>query len=311
MLNNSIKKIEQILIDYKNVQKESLEINVMFVNSNVKRKNKKFKGYMVNISKDDIMPVVQTSMDNIEKEVKKNDFSNYDFEVSDNKKTYIIEEKNVFFSKDIIEEITLEQNNFNTIGDLVNFEKLNFVVIQVYFNNKKLYLFSRYIHPGKALKNTYKYTLNSKKPKLIKDDILTISSYVDAFLYDGSYFIFNEPNFRKIFKFDEAYKKLVDLNKEKIKYIFTKETSFIEDCIKDGRYLPRLAKLLNSDILKNIDKDKVKHVISFHKLQLNTDSSGLIEYENKSNIPLILNLFLDHYVITSLTQEKKVAKAFE
>ncbi|MFL8619249.1 hypothetical protein Q3390_16745 [Clostridioides difficile] len=99
MLNNSIKKIEQILIDYKNVQKESLEINVMFVNSNVKRKNKKFKGYMANISKDDIMPVVQTSMDNIEKEVKKNDFSNYDFEVSDNKKTYIIEEKNVFLVK--------------------------------------------------------------------------------------------------------------------------------------------------------------------------------------------------------------------
>lgn len=93
---------------------------------------------MANISKDDIMPVVQTSMDNIEKEVKKNDFSNYDFEVSDNKKTYIIEEKNVFFSKDIIEEITLEQNNFNTIGDLVNFEKLNFVVIQVYFNNKTI-----------------------------------------------------------------------------------------------------------------------------------------------------------------------------
>jgi hypothetical protein len=307
------KKLKEYLKEYDDIEDKEIEVNVMFVDSNIKR-NKKFKGYMLKISKNDIITVINSSLENIKNDMEKKRLSSYDLEVTSDDIVEIINKSSVSYSDNILDQINLELDGENTINKDTKFRNLDFIVIQVFFKNKSIYLFNKYTHPEKSFKKSFMLTFNSEMPRLIKSEIFSINSCVAAMLIENNYYIFDRKNFHSIFKFKDGYKTIVNNKKnEIINYnIFSDDKAFIEDCLNDGRYLPRLTKIVMLDGFETIHNNKknIDSVIKKHKLKLELDDKGSIKY-NKSYINEILNLLLNYYVTTSLTNEEMIAKSFE
>lgn len=144
--------------------------------------------------------------------------------------------------------------------------------------------------------------------------LLVIGSNVEAFNVAGYFYITNRDNFNTMLNFKDVYYKIVDDNAEQIKQaeLFDNAEEFIADCRNNGRYVTRLTKAILVESFKNVkdNKNKLQDIKKDYKLNLEFTDDGKIVY-NKEHVNEILNLLLEHYVTSALTDKRMLAKAIE
>ena len=296
------------------VNDNKAEVNIMFVDQNNYRE-KKYKGMMLKTTPDCINPVVMEIVGNAKEEIMKRSLDDYDLLVSPDDSTQTVDKANVIYGSEIIEQISADYTNDNVVSENTDLSKIKFMVIHIYTNGKSIYFFKKYVQPTTAYKTTKKYTISGSVLKPFKENIITISSTVDAFLLNDKYYIFNRNSFNSMFAYKDVYKRILTENSESIKSCgFINNTDkFISDCESDGRYLVRLTKVILAKGFEEIKtrKNEMPKVIKDFNLSLNLSETGEIIYGGKEEVPEILNLMLRHYVIDALTSNKMIAAAIQ
>lgn len=298
-------------------ESSNLEIDVMFTDSNFSRRQI-YKGYKLLTDENDILPTVTGSIKYVKEEVSNRSFEKYDLELSMDDTVQIVEKDSVINGGELLSKMNqVISNTDDVLDDKVKLHNLNFIVIKLYdsVNNKNMYLFQKYVHPTSKYRSAFKYTLHGKTAKLFNEEVLTINSSVDAILYDANYYILNRNNFNSIFNFKDIFYKIINDNKQKIKEsnLFVTSEAFIEDCIQDGRFLPRLTKVILAEGFNTVNnnKNKLPELKQQYSLSFTLTNDNRIEYTDKSQVSDIINVLLDHFVISALTDKKMLAKAIE
>lgn len=296
------------------VENGTAEINVMLVDQNNQRK-KRYKGLMLKTKLDDLKSVITGSFTYIMDELDKRTLDIYDLEISVDESTQMVSKNDVIHGEEILQEITVDLTEDNVVSENTDLTKIKFMVIQIYIKKKSLYLFKKYVQPSTAYKTSEKYIFSGGILKPFTDEIITINSYVDAMLFDETYYVFNRNTFNSIFAYKDVFAKILNDNTEIIRNsgLLTEADQFVSDCESDGRYLTRLTKVILAKGFDEVTKKKseIPSVIKEFNLSLKTSMEGEIVYRGKEDIPELLNLLLRHYVIDALTSNKMIAAAIQ
>lgn len=296
---------------------EHLEVNVMFVNSNFDRKEK-YKVHNLLTDEKDILPTISSSLSYLKAEIEKRSFEKYDLELSMDETVQIVEYDKVINGIELLtrmDECAIDDSK--ALDQNTKLSTLDFIVMHLYDSKakKSVYLFEKYVHPTSKYKTASKFTLNGKKAVLFKEEILTVNPIVDAICYDDNYYILNRKNFNSIFNFKDVFHKIISENEDNIKKsnLFVEADTFIKDCLEDGRYLPRLTKVILAKGFDSVisNKDKLPSLKEQYKLSFGITNDGKITYNNKKEISDIINVLLDHFVVSALTEKRMLAKAIE
>lgn len=311
----SIEHLKAILRHYKKNLKD-LQIDIMFVIKPIS-KGKSYKTYMFQCSNSSIEVAVSNTLDNIDRILNKRKLDNYDLEVSIDDTIQTIEKEKVLNSEKILSQITIQYNDENTLNEKINFDKLDFLVMKISSKNSdmpSLTIFKKHLRLASKYKNSLKGTFNGKEYKPFYKNILIIGDNVDAILINDFYYITNRNNFNSMLDFKDIYHKIITENSKEIieSKLLNNTRQFIEDCQGDGRYVQRLTKAILADGFKNVKEyhSNLPGLIKKHKLKLSLNRNKEIVYD-KSNINEVLNLLLQHYVTSDLTQKSMIAKAIE
>lgn len=290
------------------------EINIMLVDQNNQR-NKRYKGLMLKNKIEDVKDVVLKSFEYVVEEIDKRTLDAYDLEISVDESTQMVKKADVIHSGEIIDEITVDYTDQNVLTESTDLSKIKFIVIQIYSDGKSFYLFKKYQQPTSAYKTSQKYTLSGGLLKPFTDEIITINSFVDAFLFEETYFVFNRNAFNSIFAYKDVFSKILNDNIGTIREsgLLTDTETFVNDCESDGRYLTRLTKVILAKGFDEVTKKKaeIPGVIKEFNLSLKTTGEGEIVYRGKEDVPELLNLLLRHYVIDALTSNRMIAAAIQ
>jgi len=227
----------------------------------------------------------------------------------------MVNKVDVIYGREILDQITVEYTDSNTVSENTDLSHIKFMVIQVYTDKKSIYLFKKYVQPTTAYKTTEKYILSGGVLRPFTDEVITISSLVDAFLLDDVYYVFNRNAFNSIFAYKDVFKKILEKNAQMIEDsgLMTETKQFVADCEADGRYLTRLTKAILAKGFEEVSKrkDGIKQIVKDFDLSLALADTGEIVYKGKEDIPEVLNLLLRHYVIDALTSNKMIAAAIQ
>ncbi len=296
------------------VENKTAEINVMLVDQNNQRK-KRYKGLMLKTKLSDIQAVLDDSFSYLLGELDKRTLDIYDLEISVDDSTQMVNKTDVIHGVEILDEITTEYTDDNVVSENTDLSKIKFLVIQIYANEKSLYLFKKYVQPSSAYRTSQKYTLSGGVLKPFTDEIVTIHSIVDAMLLGEIYYVFNRNTFNSMFAYKDVFARILNENAEMIRSsgLLTESDQFMADCESDGRYLTRLTKVILAKGFDEVSKKKadIPGVIKEFNLSLKTSIEGEIVYRGKEDIPELLNLLLRHYVIDALTSNKMIAAAIQ
>lgn len=296
------------------IENNTAEINVMLVDQNNQRK-KRYKGLMLKTKLSDLQAVIDESFSYLTGELDKRTLDIYDLEISLDDSTQMVNKADVIHGTEILGEITTEYNDDNVVSESTDLSKIKFMVIQIYANEKSLYLFKKYVQPSSAYKTCQKYILSGGLLKPFTDEIITIHSVVDAILLGEVYYVFNRNTFNSMFAYKDVFARILNENADMIRKsgLLTEADQFMADCESDGRYLTRLTKVILAKGFDEVSKKKaeIPGVIKEFNLSLKASVDGEIVYRGKEDIPELLNLLLRHYVIDALTSNKMIAAAIQ
>lgn len=296
------------------IENNTAEINVMLVDQNNQRK-KRYKGLMLKTKLSDLQAVIDDSFSYLTGELDKRTLDIYDLEISVDDSTQMVKKSDVIHGAEILGEITTEYNDDNVVSESTDLSKIKFLVIQIYANEKSLYLFKKYVQPSSAYKTCQKYILSGGLLKPFTEEIITIHSIVDAILLDEVYYVFNRNTFNSMFAYKDVFARILNENADMIRKsgLLTEADQFMADCESDGRYLTRLTKVILAKGFDEVSKKKaeIPGVIKEFNLSLKASVDGEIIYRGKEDIPELLNLLLRHYVIDALTSNKMIAAAIQ
>lgn len=300
-----------------NVDTDDVTAYCMFVDRNIQRK-KKYKGYNLNCDLRTIGSATLDSLQNVKRLLSESEIKQFDFEFEEDGVIQTLPRNEVAYTDDILNEMSIRLDDDNTMDEEKNIDHLDFTVIQMLSsedNIPPLVLFKKQVKAGTAFKKSVKMVFEGKSLKLIPYDILAIGENVEAALYNGTYYILNRRGFDSIFNYKEGFKRIVESRKEDIMQfgMLSNAEGFINDCISDGRYLPRLAKALYSGCFSEVAKKivNITRIKETHNIELELSEDGIIQYKGVKSIPEILNIFLDHYVVSPMTDRAILAKAIE
>lgn len=306
--------IDQINYYAENI--DTVQIDIMFVQKTQSRVNK-YKTLMFACKEKDVEDMVVETINNMKEQLESKDFDKYDLEVSVDDVVQVIEKEKVENHEKIISKITIDLKEENTIGEETDFGKFNFLVIKISSTNEDkepIVLYKRHYKSPAKFKKTRSFSFNGKEAKVFKKELLIIGSNVDALCMSEYFYIVNRDHFNTILDFKDVYQKIVDSNETQIVEcdVFENPEQFIMDCKENGRHVVRLTKAILAEGFKNLESNKTKlpEILSNHKLQLQLGTDGKIVY-NKEHTGEILNLLLEHYVTSDLTDRRMVAKAIE
>jgi len=306
--------IKQIDYYIKNIQ--TAQIDVMFVRKTQSQTNK-YSTLMFDCEEKDIEKMASETLNNMKTYLDEKNFDNYDLLVSLDDVIQVIEEKRVVNHSKIINQITIDYTDENTINEQINFSKFNFLVLKISSSEEginPIICYKRHYKSPAKFKNATSYTFNGKIPKVFDKDLLIIGANVDAICVGEFFYIVNRDHFNTMLDFKDVYKNIIDSNKEKIDKceVFEKTEQFIDDCKEHGQYVARLTKAILGKGFENLEKNKSKltEIVSSHGLKLQLNEDGKILY-NKENTGEILNILLEHYVTSDLTSKRMLAKAIE
>lgn len=125
-------KKKQIIKDFDEIKNQlsdnDTNIFTMFVNQNNTRKEQ-YKGMMLNVNKNELIPIINSSFEFILDEIENNDLQDYNFNVIENQTCYILKNDNLFQFNKIIEQIS--PNSKNLITTHSDFKNFKFFIVQV------------------------------------------------------------------------------------------------------------------------------------------------------------------------------------
>ncbi len=309
--------IEALEYYINNINTDNATAYCMFVDQNIQRK-KKYKGYNLNCDLEKISSATLASLQNAKKLLLESEIKEFDFEFGEDGVIQTLPRSEVVYTDDILNEMSIKLDDENTMDEEKNIDNLDFTVIRMVAfqdNVPSLVLFKKQVKAGTAFKKSVKVVFEGKSLKLIPYDILAIGENVEAVLYNGMYYILNRRAFDSMFHYKEGFKKIVEGGKEEIlsSGMLSNAERFINDCMCDGRYLPRLAKALYSGCFKEVARKiiNITKIKERHNIALELSENGIIQYKGAESIPEILNIFLDHYVVSPMTDRAMLAKAIE
>lgn len=311
---NKVNLKKEILTLADAVQKDEAEVNIMLVDQNNQRKMR-YKGSMLRCKLEDVKNVILGSFKYLLDEIDRRTLDIYDLEISVDDSTQMVSKEDVIHGNEILAEMTVDYNSQNVITENTDLSKFKFMVIQIYHQEKQIFLFKKYLQPTAAYKTSQKYILSGGLLKPFAENIININSIVDAFLYDEAYFVFNRNAFNSIFAYKDVFAKILNDNIDVIKEsgLLTDAESFVMDCESDGRYLTKLTKVILAKGFIEVTKSRaeIPGLIKEFDLSLKINDNGEILYRGKEDIPELMNLLLRHYVIDALTSSKMIAAAIQ
>ena len=277
-------------------------------------KNSSFKLYKTIFEGNEIKELKRNVINTIEHALENRSMSNYDLECS-------FDESIETFPATKVENYNLinERINDNAIENIdenTNIENLNFIVLRLSIprTDEKITIIKKFNKPQTVLRQAMRLVWLGNRMKKVKQDVIYLDNQVDAFEYDGNFFILNRDKFNSIFKFKDMYCKLIDNTSDFIieTGFIDKPEDFMNKCKMNGHYVKKISKAILKKGFENIknNKDKVKEVIENHRLGINVNENGMIIYEEEKTEE-ILNLLLDHYVIRELSDKRAIARALE
>lgn len=314
--DNDIKVLEEISKVVLSIKSKPDSLIVMY-DKDSNRKNK-YKAYRFNGNGKSEQKLVQNCLDELSDRLKNKSIEKYDLEISTDDTVQKIDASLVSEYQAISEFITLDSKKTPILDKDTEINKFNFYAIKVgnkQNENKSITIFRRYKQNTSHFKKSFKFYFDSKELKELNTDIITIDTTADAFEYEGSLYTLDRNAFNSIFSFKDMFEKIIESKKSEFKNcnILLNFDTFINDCKEDGRYTKRLAKfLIAGDYDKIIEhKNRLKLVAKDFKLSVKVNKKNEIIYDDKNQLNEILNILLQHYVISALTEEKMLAKAIE
>lgn len=298
--------------------KKKLQIDVMFVKKTSSSKaEKKFKTYMFPCRKEDILGIVESTLKNILTIIDKREIGEYDLEISFDEMIQVVDKKDVINSKYILDKITVDLNDKNTISENIIFSRLDFLVIKLFMpDNKEIYLCKKHIKNASGYRKKAKnFAFIGKEYKLLGENILSIGSGIDACMIDGYYYVFQRNNFNSMFEYKDVFYKIINENREQINQlgVINKSNEFLQSCECNGKHLPRLTKAILAQGFQNLNENKenIKKTINDFGLKVKVNEDNTIVYNGPNDDSEILNLLLEHYVKSALSDKKMIAAAIE
>lgn len=310
------KELGEIVNNFINSFKD-VQLDIMFVQK-VSGKSR-YKTYMLECTKGDMKEMIVGTLNKIVNELGKRDLVEYDLELYRDNTIQYVPRSNVIHSNEVFSQITTTLNESNTLNSNVKFDKLDFLVLQLYLpsaEHNKITLLKRHIKtPSNLKKKAVSMSFVGKTYKIISDSVLSIGDNVESFMVEEYHYVLNRNSFNSMMDYKDVFHKIIDKNIPAIvgTGVFTDAEGFVKACKDDGRYLPRLAKAVMQNSFSNImaHKDNIAKVKSDYNLKVKVTPDNKIIYENPQDIPEILNLLLEHYVTSALTENKMLAKAIE
>lgn len=295
---------------------EKAQIDIMFVRKSY-TKPRTYKTYMLECSRESVKEMVKETLKHIAEALSERRMEAYDLELGGDETIQYVQKESVIHSEAILSSLTVQLNDTNTLNKNVDFNDLNFVVIQMYLpqEEKRLLLFKQHVKQPALMKmQAAVFSFNGKEFKPFTEKILTIGSNAEAFLVDDYYYILNRNKFNSMFDYKDAFVKIIDDNREMIvkTEMIADAEKFIELCKGDGRYMPRLTKAIMGKGFSNlvVNRSKLPAIKADYGLQIELEENKLV-CSSKEDAAEILNLLLDHYVTSALTDNKMLAKAIE
>lgn len=207
----------------------------------------------------------------------------------------------------------LEEDNHEVLEESMIKNFYNSIKAVVFVINEEIKIIKKFSYPKRLLAKNKVLSFKKYPLEQVQEDIFSLDSSVDIFEIDNIAYILNVYSFECIFSLETEYKKKVDESisllesSELIKGVIT----FKEECLKNKNTSKRLLKLLNKNnfaILKE-KKKELKKVISDYDLDIKLTDDGDINFSSGDNVGQILNLLGDNYYISSILEEKRLAKA--
>lgn len=267
----------------------------------------------------DVTDMIKETIENMKIVCEKRKVDNYDLELSTDDTIQVIEEEKVLNYPQLINCLSVNYTDENVVSDETDYNEFGYVVIKISDNSEKnakhpITILKKHFKSPAKFKGTKSFIFNGKQAEVFEKQLLVIGSNIDAINIDNFFYIVNRDTFNTMLNFKDFYYKVIDENTENIVQaeLFDDVETFISDCRNDGRYVIRLTKAILTESFKNVkkNKQKLKEIKRDYRLNLEFTQEGKIIYK-KENVSEILNLLLEHYVTSALTDEKMLAKAIE
>lgn len=305
------------IINYYKEHIEQAQVDILLVRKTHSSK-KKFKGYMFECANNDIKNTVIKSLDNLIAIISKRKIDEYDLELSADNSVQTVSVDKVIHFEEIVKQITTVLTDENTLKDSNIFDKIDFDIIQITlpdYDVGKIFLCKKHINLAGKFKESTRYTFNGEEFKVLKDEILVFGTNVESIELDDYFYVVNRNSFNSMFDYKDVYTKVIEENTKAIQQsnIVDNADQFIEDCKTDGRYAPRLTKAILTNVFANVinNKDRLSKIKENYGLKIELSDDNTIAYHDRKDIPEILNVLLEHYVTSALTDNKMLAKAIE
>lgn len=235
-------KEELTILGLKNIitnfeEKETNEYLYWGRNDNFNIYKTLFEGEEISEFKNMLLNTIKYSISN--KEICK-----YDLEVSCDDVIEVIEANKVE-NYAIINHKVREEDIIN-IDSEVRLDKFNFIFFRMSMEIdneiKQITIIKKFNKPRTVLQQAMKLSWLGNKMKRINEDIIYLDNQVDAFEYDGQFYVFNRNNFNTIFKFKDMYCKLIDKSSEFIENsdFINDPEAFIDKCKENGHYVKKM-----------------------------------------------------------------------
>lgn len=301
-----------------NLGENYIQIDVMFVQKTTSKKNI-YKTWMLSCKNKDIIDMLYETLDNMDKIVNDRSIDKYDLEVSVDESIQVVKSNDVINFERLKEKLTVEYTPDNIISDKTDYNRFDFIYIQLSDNKDKdsyqtLTMIKRHLKSPAKLRGAKSFVFNGNEAKVYDKSLLIIGDNVEAFHVGETFYVLNRNNFNSYLNFKDLYYRIVDDNKDSIieSELFDDAEEFVAECRSNGRFVTRLTKAILADGFKNVKKNKSKlnDLKKDFKLNLEFTEDGKIIYK-KEHIDEILNLLLEHYVTSALTDKKMLALAIE
>ena len=312
-------ELQDLVLFYKdNLDKEYVQIDIMFVQKTSSKK-RLYNTWMLVCRDKDIKDMISETLETMNYIVQERKIGKYDLELSADDTVQVVEVNQVLNYKDLENSLTLEYTNENTINNNTDYNKFDFVFVKLSDNTEEnprlpLTILKKHMKSPAKFKGTRSFIFNGNEAKVFDTPLLIIGSNVEAFNVGGLFYIFNRNNFNSMMNFKDIYYRIVDSNAESIvnSELFDNADEFIAECRNNGRYVTRLTKAILADGFKNVreNKDRLNDLKSDYGLKLEFTPDGKIIFQ-KECVDEILNMLLEHYVTSALTDKKMLALAIE
>ena len=315
----SILDLKELVTYYKNnVSDDNVQIDIMFVKKTTSKKSP-YKTWMLLCRNEDVEEMLKDTLSNMETIVSERTIDNYDLELSTDDTIQVIEKEKVINYPKLMESVTVEYTDKNIMNENTDYNKLDFVVIKISDGNVEqprpsITILKRHFKATSKFTGSKRFVFNGEEAVAFNKPLLLIGSNVEAFNVEDFFYVINRDAFNNILNFKDVYYKIVSDNTEQIKQagLFDDVDSFIAECCNNGRYITRLTKAILAEGFKNVknNKNKLYEIKTNYNLNFKFTDDGKIVY-NKEHVSEILNLLLEHYVTSALTDKRMLAKAIE